>query len=75
MTIAHQTLVRAACIAIAAASILVIGVQPIFIGLLTERLGLSLVQAVVNLHRGSIALANRAPGLTVSVQLPVAAPG
>lgn len=37
-------------------------------------LGLSLVQAVVNLHRGSIALANRAPGLTVSVQLPVAAP-
>ncbi len=44
MTIAHQTLVRAACIAIAAASILVIGVQPIFIGLLTERLGLSLAQ-------------------------------
>lgn len=44
MTIAHQTLVRAACIAIAAASILVIGVQPIFIGLLTERLGLSVAQ-------------------------------
>ncbi|WP_312377597.1 MFS transporter [Pseudomonas oryzihabitans] len=44
MTIAHQTLVRAACIAIAAASILVIGVQPIFIGLLTERLDLSLAQ-------------------------------
>ncbi|MGP0148314.1 MFS transporter [Pseudomonas oryzihabitans] len=44
MTIAKQTLVRAACIAIAAASILVIGVQPIFIGLLTERLGLTLAQ-------------------------------
>ncbi|MGE6321320.1 MFS transporter [Pseudomonas oryzihabitans] len=44
MTIAHQTLVRAACIAIAAASILVIGVQPLFIGLLTERLGLSVAQ-------------------------------
>ncbi|WP_295473042.1 MFS transporter [uncultured Pseudomonas sp.] len=36
--------VRAACIFIAAASILAIGVQPIFIGLLTERLGLTLVQ-------------------------------
>lgn len=35
---------RAACIFIAAASIIAIGVQPIFIGLLTERLGLTLVQ-------------------------------
>ncbi len=44
MTLAKQTVVRAACILIAAASILVIGVQPIFIGLLTERLTLSLAQ-------------------------------
>jgi predicted MFS family arabinose efflux permease len=44
MNIANQTLVRAACIFIAAASIIVIGVQPIFIGLLTERLTLSLLQ-------------------------------
>ncbi|KUM44704.1 MFS transporter [Pseudomonas sp. EpS/L25] len=44
MNIANQNLVRAACILIAAASILVIGVQPIFIGLLTDRLGLTLAQ-------------------------------
>jgi len=44
MNIANQNLVRAACIFIAAASILVIGVQPIFIGLLTERLALTLAQ-------------------------------
>ncbi|GAB7532627.1 hypothetical protein PS3A_50420 [Pseudomonas sp. 3A(2025)] len=36
--------VRVACIFIAAASIIVIGVQPIFIGLLAERLTLTLVQ-------------------------------
>ena len=44
MNIANQNLGRAACIFIAAASILVIGVQPIFIGLLTERLSMTLVQ-------------------------------
>lgn len=44
MNNANQNLVRAACIFIAAASILVIGVQPIFIGLLTERLSMTLVQ-------------------------------
>jgi len=44
MNIAKQNLVRAACILIAATSILVIGVQPIFIGLLTNRLGLTLAQ-------------------------------
>ncbi|PZW68781.1 putative MFS family arabinose efflux permease [Pseudomonas sp. URMO17WK12:I1] len=44
MNTANQNLVRAACIFIAAASILVIGVQPIFIGLLTERLTLTLLQ-------------------------------
>jgi len=33
-------------------------------------LGLSLVQAVVNLHRGNIALADNAPGLKVAVRLP-----
>lgn len=36
-------------------------------------LGLSLVQAVVNLHRGAIALADNAPGLLFSVRLPAAA--
>jgi len=35
-------------------------------------LGLSLVQAVVNLHSGSIALADNHPGLRVSVRLPAA---
>lgn len=35
-------------------------------------LGLSLVQAVVNLHAGSIALADNHPGLKVKVQLPAA---
>ncbi len=44
MNTANQNLVRAACIFIAAASIIVIGVQPIFIGLLTERLTLTLLQ-------------------------------
>lgn len=44
MNTANQNLVRAACIFIAAASIIVIGVQPIFIGLLTERLSLTLLQ-------------------------------
>ncbi|WP_295461241.1 MFS transporter [uncultured Pseudomonas sp.] len=44
MTITKQILIRAACIFIASASILVIGVQPIFIGLLTERLSLTLAQ-------------------------------
>ncbi|KQQ64901.1 MFS transporter [Pseudomonas sp. Leaf127] len=44
MKTTHQMTVRAACIFIAAASIIVIGVQPIFIGLLTERLALTLVQ-------------------------------
>lgn len=44
MNTANQNLVRAACIFIAAASIIVIGVQPIFIGLLTERLGMTLLQ-------------------------------
>lgn len=39
-----QAVLRAACIFIAAASILAIGVQPIFIGLVTERLALSLTQ-------------------------------
>lgn len=34
-------------------------------------LGLSLVQAVVNLHSGSISLADNNPGLKVIVQLPV----
>lgn len=33
-------------------------------------LGLSLVQAVVNLHRGSIVLDDNAPGLKVMVRLP-----
>lgn len=33
-------------------------------------LGLSLVQAVVNLHRGTIALADNNPGLKVTVRLP-----
>ncbi len=36
-------------------------------------LGLSLVQAVVNLHGGSIALADNRPGLKVTVRLPAAA--
>ncbi|WP_459748826.1 MFS transporter [Pseudomonas sp. 3A(2025)] len=40
----HPMAVRVACIFIAAASIIVIGVQPIFIGLLAERLTLTLVQ-------------------------------
>ncbi|WP_338514696.1 MFS transporter [Pseudomonas poae] len=44
MSTANQTIIRAACIFIAAASIIVIGVQPIFIGLLTERLTLTLLQ-------------------------------
>lgn len=35
-------------------------------------LGLSLVQAVVNLHRGTIALGDNAPGLKVTVRLPAA---
>ncbi len=35
-------------------------------------LGLSLVQAVVNLHAGSIALADNHPGLKVTVRLPAA---
>ncbi len=36
-------------------------------------LGLSLVQAVVNLHRGTIVLTDNAPGLVVTVRLPMAA--
>lgn len=44
MNTANQNIIRAACIFIAAASIIVIGVQPIFIGLLTERLTLTLLQ-------------------------------
>lgn len=36
-------------------------------------LGLSLVQAVVNLHQGSIALADNNPGLKVAVRLPATA--
>ncbi|WP_460136142.1 MFS transporter [Pseudomonas sp. S1_E04] len=44
MSTANQTIIRAACIFIAAVSIIVIGVQPIFIGLLTERLTLTLLQ-------------------------------
>lgn len=44
MSTANQIIIRAACIFIAAASIIVIGVQPIFIGLLTERLTLTLLQ-------------------------------
>ncbi|MDP9524585.1 MFS transporter [Pseudomonas putida] len=39
-----DSVLRAACILIAAASILAIGIQPIFIGLLVERLGLTLTQ-------------------------------
>lgn len=38
------TLMRIAAIFVAAVSILVVGIQPIFIGLLAERLGLSLAQ-------------------------------
>ncbi|MCW2290773.1 MFS family permease [Pseudomonas sp. BIGb0408] len=44
MNISHPAAMRAACIFIAAASILAIGVQPIFMGLLTERLTLTLSQ-------------------------------
>ena len=33
-------------------------------------LGLSLVQAVINLHGGSVVLGDNAPGLCVSVSLP-----
>jgi len=36
-------------------------------------LGLSLVQAVINLHAGSIAAGDNQPGLTVTVRLPLAA--
>ena len=39
-----QAALRAACIVIAAASTLAIGVQPIFIGLVTGRLALTLTQ-------------------------------
>jgi signal transduction histidine kinase len=35
-------------------------------------LGLSLVQAIVSYHRGSIVLSDNNPGLRVSVLLPVA---
>ncbi|SHM01899.1 MFS transporter [Phytopseudomonas punonensis] len=44
MNTSNQNIIRAACIFIAAASIIVIGVQPIFIGLLTERMSMTLVQ-------------------------------
>ncbi|MDP9524587.1 MFS transporter [Pseudomonas putida] len=39
-----DSILRAACILIAAASILAIGIQPIFMGLLVERLSLTLAQ-------------------------------
>lgn len=44
MKATSQVAIRAACILIAAASILAIGVQPIFMGLLAEQLSLTLVQ-------------------------------
>ncbi|MGK0500861.1 MAG: signal transduction histidine kinase, partial [Oceanicoccus sp.] len=36
-------------------------------------LGLSLVQAVVNLHSGNVNLLDNAPGLRVELQLPLSA--
>ncbi len=44
MNLYSHTVLRAACILIAGIAILAIGVQPIFIGLLVERLALSLAQ-------------------------------
>lgn len=40
----HPRAARAACIFVAAIAILVVGIQPVFIGLMTQRLGLSLPQ-------------------------------
>lgn len=40
----HSRAARAACIFVAAIAILVVGIQPVFIGLMAERLGLSLPQ-------------------------------
>ncbi len=44
MNTQSDNVLRAACILIAAGSILAVGIQPIFIGLLVERLGLTLAQ-------------------------------